>query len=272
MNKKIKKLFIDQRGQIAVLIGFMMVAIVGLLAYVIDEGVIYESRRSFQTVADSAALAGAQELPEFPSEAIQKAIDYAAMHEIPEDELNVVIENTFISDDTIRVVASDPAKELNFGGIFGMNTTPVGADAAALVGSPAEYNNVVPFGIRWDDWVPGEEYTLKWGPQDDGHNHGNFGPLALGGTGADNYRDNIREGYTGLLCVGDVVETEPGNMMGPTVSGTNDRIDDYPDYIFNDFDELTTFENGIYKLFVRWSEWSKDRSFRHRIKNIIRRL
>ena len=45
-----------------------------------------------------------------------------------------------------------------------------------------------------------------------------------------------------------MVETEPGNMMGPTVSGTNDRIDDYPDYIFNDFDELTTFENGIYKL------------------------
>jgi len=248
MNTRFRKYFLDQRGQVAVLIGFMLVALVGLLAYVVDEGVIYESRRSFQTVADSAALAGAQELPEHPSDAIQAATDYAAMHEIASEDLTIVIENTFVSDDTIKVVAADMNKQLNFGGIFGMNTTAVGADATALVGSPGEYNNVVPFGIPEYDWVPGEEYTLKWGPQDDGHNHGNFGALALGGTGADNYRDKIREGYTGSLAVGDVIETEPGNMMGPTVSGTSDRINDYPDYSFNGFDDLTTFENGIYKL------------------------
>jgi hypothetical protein len=131
-------------------------------------------------------------------------------------------------------------RQLNFGGIFGMNTTAVGADATALIGSPAQYNNIVPFGIPEYDWVPGEEYTLKWGPQDDGHNHGNFGPLALGGTGANNYEDKIREGYTWSLSVGDVVETEPGNMMGPTVGGTSDRINNFPDYTFNSFGDLTS--------------------------------
>ena len=232
----------------AVIIGLLSVALVGLLAYVIDEGSIYESRRSFQTVADSAALAGAQELPEDPSAAVQAAIDYAAMHEVPPEGLNVVIEDTFVSNDTIRVIAADMNKQLYFGGIFGMDSTPVGADATALVGSPPEYNNVVPLGILEDDWAPGIEYELKWGPQEDGHNHGNFGPLALGGTGGNNYSNNITNGYSGALQVGDVVETEPGNMMGPTTQGVDDRINNFPDYDFNSFLDLANFVNGEYIL------------------------
>lgn len=168
------------------------------------------------------------------------------MHEVQPEELTVTIEDTFTSDDTIRVIAADPAKQLNFGGIFGNSTTPVGANAAAMVGSPAEFNNVVPFGILEDDWEPGEEHELKWGPPG---NRGNFGALALGGTGANNYRNNIREGYSGSLSVGDVVETEPGNMKGPTIQGTNDRINNYPDYNFNDFGDLTTVDgDGDYLL------------------------
>ena len=259
MNKEILKKIIPfkkfikndlkrQNGQVAVFVGIALVALVGMLSYVIDEGIIYESRRSFQTVADSAALAGAQELPENPSAAIQAAIDYAEMHEAALSESDISISSTYTSDDTIMVTSSDSTKPLVFAGVFGKNSTPVGADATAVVGSPAEYNNVVPIGILEDDWAPGEEYILKWGPQEDGHNHGNFGPLSLGGTGADNYRDKLREGYSGSLCVGDVVETEPGNMMGPTVTGVGDRINDYPDYNFNDFDELTTFDGSIYKL------------------------
>ena len=243
----IKRHFSNQRGQVAVFVGIALVALVGVLAYVIDTGSIYESRRSFQTVADSAALAGAQELPN-TSRAIEAAIDYAAMHEVTLDPSDIDIESTFVADDTIKVTASDMNKETLFAGIFGANSTEVGADATAMVGSPEEFSGVVPFGVLEDDWAPGEEYILKWGPQEDGHNHGNFGALALGGTGANNYRDKIRHGYDGALRVGDVVETEPGNMMGPTVQGTEDRIYDNTDYNFNDFDELTTFEDSIYKL------------------------
>ncbi len=243
VNKKIKSHFLKQNGQVAIVVGIMMVAIVGALAYVIDTGSVYESRRTYQTVADSAALSGAQELPD-AADAGQAAIDYAEMQGVSSEFVTVEVTDTFVSNDTIRVTAADMDRPTFFAGIFGVNSTAVGANATAMVGSPEEYSNIVPFGVLEDDWVPGEEYTLKW-PHG---NTGNFGALALGGTGANNYRKNIREGYHGNLHVGDKVDTEPGNMKGPTTQGTSDRINNYPDYDFNTFSELTVLEDGVYKL------------------------
>ena len=243
--RKFKKYFLKQNGQIAVLIGFMLVALVGLLAYVIDEGVIYESRRSFQTVADSAALAGAQELPEHPDIAIQAAIDYAAMHEVPEDELNIVIEDTFISNDTIRVTSADMNRQLYFGGIFGMNTTPVGADATAFIGSPGEFLGVVPWAVPEDIWVPGEEYALKANKPG---SPGNFQALSIGGTGANIYLNNIANGATIPLNVGDIYPTEPGNMDDPTAEGTDIRVYGHEDFELNTFSELVTTTVDGYEL------------------------
>ncbi len=245
--KIIKRRLKNQSGQVAIIVGVMLAALVGMIAYVVDTGNIYESRRSFQTAADAAALAGAQELPDAGA-AQQAAFDYARLHEIEPEGVTVSIESTFVANDTIQVTVQDLDKGLFFGGIFGKNSTRVGADATAIIGSPSFLNNIVPFGILEQDWVPGNEYTLKWGPQEDGHNHGNFGALALGGTGGNNYRKNIREGYSGKLSVGAVIDTEPGNMMGPTVQGTNDRISDYHDYTFNSFDELTDEVDGKYVL------------------------
>lgn len=53
---------------------------------------------------------------------------------------------------------------------------------------------------------------------------GNFGAVALGGRGAANYRDNIINGYAGTIQIGDVLETEPGNMAGPTKQGIAELI------------------------------------------------
>ncbi len=246
-----KSKFKNQSGQVAIIVGLALTALIGAMAYVIDTGSIYELRRSFQEVADSCALAGAQELPD-ATNAIQVAQEYAEIHGIASESLTVLIKGTFISNDTISVTVAYMNKPTFFAGVFGVDSTDVGADATAVVGSPEGYSNIVPFGILEQDWVPGNEYTLKWGPQEDGHNHGNFGALALGGTGANNYEKNIREGYHGTINIGSVVETivetEPGNMMGPTVRGTTDRINNYPDYTFNNFSELTVFEDGVYKL------------------------
>ena len=225
--KKIKHQFLKQNGQVAVFIGLMLIAVVGLLAYVIDEGVIYESRRSFQTVADSAALAGAQELPEHPDAAVQAAIDYAAMHEVPQDELTVVIEDTFVPNDTIRVVSADMDRQLYFGGIFGMNNTPVGADATAMVGSPGEFLGTVPWAIPEEIWVPGAEYALKTNKPG---SPGNFQAISIGGTGANIYLNNIANGSDIPLNVGDILPTEPGNMDDPTAEGSDARIYGHEDF------------------------------------------
>ena len=241
--KNLAKKLKNQCGQVAIFVGIAMVAIVGVLAYVIDTGSVYEARRTYQTIADSAALAGAQELPDAAS-ARQAALDYAEMHGVAPGNVSISITSSFVSNDTIRVTVAEMDRQNFFAGIFGADTTDVGANATAMVGSPQQYNNIVPFGVLEDDWGPGREYTLKW-PHG---NTGNFGALSLGGTGANNYRKNIREGYHGNLEVGDKVYTEPGNMRGPTTQGTNDRINNYPDYTFNSFSSLTIHEGSKYIL------------------------
>jgi Flp pilus assembly protein TadG len=245
MNKGFKKYFLNQSGQVAVLIGFMLVAVVGLLAYVVDEGVIYESRRSFQTVADSAALAGAQELPEHPDAAVQAATDYAAMHEIASEDLTITIQDTFVSNDTIQVVSADMDRQLNFGGIFGMNTTAVGADATALIGSPGEFLGTVPWAVPEEIWVPGEEYTLKANRPG---SPGNFQALSIGGTGANIYLNNIANGSNIPLNVGDILPTEPGNMDDPTAEGSDIRVYGHEDFELNAFSELVVATADGYEL------------------------
>ncbi len=65
-----------------------------------------------------------------------------------------------------------------------------------------------------DDLLPGEMAALKVGPGD--QTRGNFHALALGARGSKAYERNLRFGFPGLVRVGDVLETQPGDMTGPT--------------------------------------------------------
>lgn len=89
-------------------------------------------------------------------------------------------------------------------------------DAAALaaVFPITGASGVRPLAVEKFDFQFGTEYVLKQGAG--GSYNGNFGAVALGGKGANNYRNNIKYGYGGLLRIGDWVSTEPGNMSGPT--------------------------------------------------------
>ena len=53
---------------------------------------------------------------------------------------------------------------------------------------------------------------------------GNWGSLALGGSGGSNERTNIEDGYGGPLAIGQWVTTEPGFKSGPVDQGFSDRI------------------------------------------------
>ena len=48
--------------------------------------------------------------------------------------------------------------------------------------------------------------------------------LRLGGRGANTYRDNLKYGYNITLKAGDLIDTEPGNMAGPTKEAVQYRI------------------------------------------------
>ena len=67
---------------------------------------------------------------------------------------------------------------------------------------------------------------------------GNWGSLALGGTGGSNLRTNIADGYQGPLAINQWVDTEPGKKTGPIDQGFSDRISlaqsEYPSGTFLD--------------------------------------
>jgi Flp pilus assembly protein TadG len=244
--KKIKKHFSEQCGQVAIIVGLSLVALVGILAYVIDTGSLYQQRRDLQSIADSSALAGVQELPENPGTAVQKAIDYAGKNNFTLSSSDVVISSTYVSNDTITVKAKKIGTPLFFAGIFGQNTADVGASATAVVGSPAQISGAVPWAVLDDTYVPGVEYNLKYG--DPSLGPGNFGAVSIDGRGASTYRYCIEHGSSTPLHIGSVIETETGNMTGPTAQGTTARVYDYENYTFDTFAQLTTNVNGVYKL------------------------
>jgi hypothetical protein len=237
----------NERGAVAVIAAILMIAFIGIMAFSIDTGSVYETRRHLQTVADSAALAGVQELPENPGVAVQKAINYAILNGVNLTSSDVTISNTYVNNDTIRVVATNPNSKLYFAGIFGMQTTSVGANAKAIIGSPSKVKGVVPWGFEQNNYTPGVEYTLKYGsPPAPGP--GNFGGLDIDGSGASVYKDCIINGATTPLSVGMWLGPETGNMTGPTKQGTNDRIYDQPNNQLDTFSTLTEKVGSVYKL------------------------
>ena len=218
---------IDDTGAVLVMTALFLTVLLGFSALVIDIGLLYINRLALVNAVDAAALAGVQELPYSPTMAIESAKLYATTNGADKNGLSVLVQN---GDHEVKVTASKDV-ELHLARLFGMRNQQVTASATARVGSISAYVGVAPFGVVKQDFIYGEQYTLKHGPYgDSGRYHGNFGALALGGRGADHYRENIRHGHQARLAVGDWVDTETGNMAGPTVKGVKYRIDECQHY------------------------------------------
>lgn len=225
----------DERGAVAVMAALFMTVLLAFAALVVDVGYLYLEKSKLRNAVDAAALAGVQELPASPSAAQTTAKAYAEMNGVPQDSVTVEV---LSGSRAIRVSA---AKDVNlfFARILGADYARVSASAAAEIGTVSGMRGLAPFGVVKQDFVFGAQYYLKYGPGPGiGRHHGNFGALALGGRGANNYRKNIIEGYKGKLTVGQWVETEPGNMSGPTVDGVDYRIsacNHVPECTFDNF-------------------------------------
>jgi Flp pilus assembly protein TadG len=224
-----------ERGQIAVIACFVLVVAMGMMAFVIDEGSIYQTRRNLQTIADSAALAGAQELTENPGNAVQKAIEYAANNNFSINADNVTIFSTFVTNDTITINITDQDTPLFFANFAGVDSVNVPAQATATVNGPGSMTGLMPWAVPvapyggYDGIIPGEIYALKLGSGTVGslpvgQIQGNFQAMAFDGGGASDYRDNIENGCSQEIFIGNYYPTEPGNMTGPTRQGINSRI------------------------------------------------
>ncbi|MBM3704945.1 MAG: hypothetical protein FJW66_00325 [Actinobacteria bacterium] len=239
--------FKEEKGAVAVVVALLLIGIVGMLAYVIDTGSIYQERGDLQSVADAAALAGVQELPENPAIAVQTAIDYADVNGFEIFPSDITVTQTFVENDTIVIRAVDVDRPLFFAGVIGRDTVTVGATATAIIGSPAKVSGIVPWGFTSNNYTPGTEYTLKYGsPPEPGP--GNFGALRIDGGGASVYRDTIINGSTAPLSTGQWLNPETGNMSGPTRQGTGDRIYQQENNAMDSFGILTEQVGNVYEL------------------------
>ena len=174
-----------------------------------------------QKAADSAVLAGANSLPDDPSQAMAVAQQYAEANGVKAAE---IASTTVAPNDLSITMTVQRTVPYFFAQVLGLTnatlkvsatagpqppTQTVGAPSSGAVSSgttPAGCTDtgdcqLVPIGLdHTTAYVDGEAYILHQGET---VLSGNWDTLALGGTGGSNLRDNIAVGYSGIVSVGD---------------------------------------------------------------------
>lgn len=96
LKKIIKRVVTCEKGGISSLLAFILVFVLfGFTAMVVDAGSLYQTKREMVTIADAAALAGAQELPFNTEEAKKQAKIFASEngYTLSDDEIDFPPEN-----------------------------------------------------------------------------------------------------------------------------------------------------------------------------------
>jgi hypothetical protein len=221
----------NRRGQSLLLIVAALPVIVGSLALVLDVANLYFNQLEMQCASDSAVLAGGEYLPSYPSQAISTATSYAETNGLKASEIisvtvtpdnkEVIIKATRNIPCFFCAVLGESTAHAQVSSGSGSSGSGVTTTATSGIVPIRSATGIVPIGVDYHTNLSfGNQVILKLGQV----GAGNWGPLALGGTGADTYKYNIETGYTGLVTVGDALTTEPGNVVGPTQTGTDYRI------------------------------------------------
>ena len=244
-----------RRGSVVVFVAAGTTLLLAATACVADVAVGLATRARLQAACDAGALAGAAELAP-PLTAADRAnaramaVDFVKRNGFTIGEADVSFAGVPGGGETIRVDGQAPVPAL-FSRIIGTTAFTVKASASARLGGVNALHGALPFalpayqqGNRWyaltdggantyaalstgEDGGPPTPLQLKVSGKD-GHG-GNCLALALGGQGAATFRDCVAQGLAGTLAVGDAIDTEPGNMVGPTAQGVSDRLASGPE-------------------------------------------
>lgn len=251
----------EQSGAVLVLVAIGMAAIIGVVGLALDSGHAMLNKTRLQNTVDAAALSAAKTLDQTADEALAEAAANAMFatnagnagnREIGDaytrGDIDVSVEfsstlNPFTPGTTpaayVRVRARGFQMPVWFSVVVGV--TEKGAAASAVAGPSPTINqacNLMPMMVCGDPaaggplfgYTPNEPEVLKssttngnWevGP-------GNFQLVRLGGgQGGAVIREAMAGGFDGCMATGDMIETEPGNTVGPVVQGFNTRFGIY---------------------------------------------
>jgi len=215
--------FRTNRGSSIIVYCISLTVLLAISSLVADVGLMVVEKNRLTNAVDASVLAGAQELIYNPQQAEAKVRDYIDRNGIDPSSIQIEVNE---AQTGLRVTAE---KEVHFflAPVLGFHSTIVSSSASAVVLPVSGITGARPFAIEDQELLFGETYELKAGS---GVN-GNFGPIELGGNGAHVYYNNIINGFSGRLFVGDSIQTEPGNMSGPTEQGVETLLmncDHYP--------------------------------------------
>ncbi len=214
MNNKVKKLK-NESGTTIVIFTGMIVGILAFSALVTDIGYLMVERSRLKNTADAAALAAVREMTDNRSNAQAVAADYIQKN----DRSTITSEISIPDTGYIATVKLNKDIFFFFARILGINETQISVQSTAKMAPVVAVRGLRPLTVQQQTFTFGQQYVLKEGAGDG--TSGNYGAVALGGTGSDRYRDNIKYGYDSVIRIGDYIRTETGNMQGPTEEGIN---------------------------------------------------
>jgi hypothetical protein len=247
----------EERGQALVLTTIFCAALLGMAALVLDVGHWYRSKRDLQAIADAAALAGAQALPENPGQANAIAIQYA--HDNGGPTPTVTFTSKFVPNDTIHVEVSRNEPGF-FSKVFSIDTVNIGSRATARTAGLGAAQYAAPFGVDYrhpmlqckpDPCQDTTELDLqKVGP-------GAFRVLNIdssrGGTGTQILADWILKGYGGLMPVNQWYYADSGAKFNNSnvADAMNIRIGD--ELLFPVYDDVQAQGTNFQYHVIGWA-------------------
>lgn len=220
-----------ESGQTIGMLAVFITVLLGMCVLAIDVGSWYQQKRSVQSAADAAALAGASQLVVSTSAATTQAQTQYAKNGLNSDTVTYTVTTDLVANDSVTVTASRSVSNW-FGRVFGVNSTTITATSRATIESytavPANAN-VVPWGIMKNAFVPGQSYSIYT----DGSSPNNgalsmntwTGSVCNGTSGGADYKNEISGALS--ICpvsVGDTIPVKTGQNAGPTSQGIDSRI------------------------------------------------
>lgn len=214
-----KNLLTKEDGNAIVLLAFGLAAMIAMIGLVIDAGHLFMLKSHLQKTANAAALSGAQEIPNGEA-AVQGIVnEILSSH----NEGTSLVQSSIKNSSELNVVLEKNVPVF-FSSLFGIENVPIKTEAKAALKPMGEAKGAVPLGIEESvNLQYGQTYQLKVDAGDS--TVGNFGILALEGPGAKLYRENLMYGFDQPLKVGDILNTQTGNIAGATRDAVKYRVD-----------------------------------------------
>lgn len=224
------RFFKEDKGNVTILVTVVLLALMGVMALVIDMGVVYAEKVKLVNALDAAILAGGQELPDDKLKARQVMEDYLIINDVSLEDVSI----TIAYDGMHAEIAGTKNVEHYFAKLIGFDSSVIAENTKIIIGAASSATGGLrPFAMEKFPYAFGDEVTLKVGAGD-GY-HGNYGAVALGGTGTSLLLENALFGYSGSVTIGDFISTEPGNMANIVnelkfyIDGITDTFETYKD-------------------------------------------